>query len=73
MVLATGEPAVAPLPAATHPRPPRLAPLLAVRRRTLPVERRLAAVLGGADRWLEAQPQLALVVAAAAVAVLLFR
>lgn len=73
MVLA-GEETVA--AAAPPPRPirlPRIAPLLSARRRTATATRRLGGGLRTLDRWLEAQPQLPLLLGAAALAVLLFR
>jgi hypothetical protein len=51
---------------------PRLGPLLAARRRSQRPARRLGTGLHTLDRWLEAQPQLPLLIAAAALAVLLF-
>ena len=62
--------------AAPQPRPlrsPPLRPLLRLRRRTKPAARRVATSLHTVDHWLEAQPQTALVVGAAAAAVAWFR
>jgi hypothetical protein len=51
---------------------PRLALLIAARRRSLPVARRIGSGVHSLDRWLEAQPQLPLFIGAAALAIVLF-
>jgi hypothetical protein len=71
-VLAAAEPAAATAPAVQPAGMPRLRPLLAARRRSLRPARRVGTGLHTLDRWLEAQPQLPLLIAAAALAVLLF-
>ncbi|MEO9045435.1 MAG: hypothetical protein ABI352_10525 [Candidatus Dormibacter sp.] len=71
-VVAAAESTAAIAPAVQPAGLPRLGLLLAARRRSLPPTRRLARGLHALDRWLEAQPQLPLLIGAAALAVLLF-
>lgn len=73
VVLAGDEPIAGAPPLARPLRTPPLRPLLRIRRRTAPAARLVAAVVRDLDRWLEAQPQTALVVVAAAAAVAWFR
>ena len=73
LVLAGDDPITAVAPQARALRTPPLLPLLRLRRRTDPVARRAAGWLRSLDRWLESQPQTALVIGAAAAAVAWFR
>jgi hypothetical protein len=68
-----GEPVAGPVPAARPLRVPPVRRLLRLRRRTAPAQRKVAATLRSADVWLESQPQTALVLIAAVVAVAWFR
>jgi hypothetical protein len=73
VVLAGDEPIAAAAPEARALRTPPLRLLLRLRRRTAPVARLVGGRITSLDRWLEAQPQTALVVVAVAVAVAWFR
>jgi hypothetical protein len=71
-VVAAAEPTAAVAAAVQPAGMPRLGLLLTVRRRSLRPTRRVGRGLHTLDRWLEAQPQLPLLIGAAALAVLLF-
>ena len=73
IVLGGDEPIAAAPPQARALRTPPLRPLLRVRRSATPAGRFVARRLALADRWLEAQPQTALLVGAAIAAVAWFR
>jgi hypothetical protein len=71
-VVAAAEPTAAVAAAVQPAGMPRLGLLLTVRRRSLRPTRRVGRGLHTLDRWLEAQPQMPLLIGAAALAVLLF-
>jgi hypothetical protein len=73
VVVAGDEPIGAAAPLARPLGAPPLRPLLRLRRRTAPAVRVVGAWVRSVDQWLESQPQTALVVVAAAVAVAWFR
>jgi hypothetical protein len=73
LAISADGPLAAPAPVAAPRRLPVLTPVLQVRRFAAPRLTSVGARLDRADHWLESQPHLPVVVAAAAVAVLLFR
>jgi hypothetical protein len=73
LAISADGPLAAPAPVAAPRRLPVLTPVLQVRRVAAPRLTSVRARLDRADHWLESQPHLPVVVAAAAVAVLLFR
>ncbi len=74
VLLLAGRPIPAPIaPAGTPPAHPVWLLLLAPRRHAVPALRRVAAGLAAVDTWLVTQPGLVFAVAAAALAILVFR
>jgi hypothetical protein len=71
-VIVAAEPGAVAAPTVQPAAVPRLALLLAARRRSLPAARRIGSGVHSLDRWLEAQPQLPLFIGAAALAIVLF-